>query len=117
MNVLNLPPLSQFGVNSYLIWDENMNGALIDAPYGGDYILKQIAEKGVKLKTDPPHPRPLRPHCLSGICVLQNRCGNSYPFRRQGKAHKRKDKSHGNISVFLPLTPLAKQRRYRTEIS
>lgn len=50
MNVLNLPPLSQFGVNSYLIWDENMNGALIDAPYGGDYILKQIAEKGVKLK-------------------------------------------------------------------
>ena len=46
MNVLNLPPLSQFGVNSYLIWDENMNGALIDAPYGGDYILKQIAEKG-----------------------------------------------------------------------
>ena len=36
MNVRNLPPLSQFGVNSYLIWDGNMNGALIDAPYGGD---------------------------------------------------------------------------------
>lgn len=50
MNVLNMPPLSQFGVNSYLVWDENMNGTLIDAPYGGDYILKQIAEKGVKLK-------------------------------------------------------------------
>jgi len=50
MNVLNLPPLSGFGVNSYLIWDDKMNGALIDAPYGGEYILKQINEKGVHLK-------------------------------------------------------------------
>ena len=50
MNTLNLPPLSQFGVNSYLVWDDNMNGVLIDAPYGGDQILRQIAEKGIKLK-------------------------------------------------------------------
>lgn len=50
MNILQLPPLSQFGVNSYLITAENMNGVLIDAPMGGEYILKEIREKGIHLK-------------------------------------------------------------------
>lgn len=50
MNIIQLPPLSQFGVNSYLITADNMNGVLIDAPYGGEYILKEIREKGICLK-------------------------------------------------------------------
>lgn len=50
MNIIQLPPLSGFGVNSYIITADNMNGVLIDAPYDGEFIVKHLDEKGIKLK-------------------------------------------------------------------
>lgn len=50
MNIIKLPPLSDFGVNSYIVIAENMNGVLIDAPEDGGYISAQLREKGVHLK-------------------------------------------------------------------
>lgn len=50
MEIIKLPPLSDFGVNSYIITAENMDGVLIDAPYGGEYIVKQVREKNINLK-------------------------------------------------------------------
>ena len=50
MNILELEPLSDFGVNSYIITAENMNGVLIDAPSDSGYISAQLREKGIHLK-------------------------------------------------------------------
>ena len=50
MEIIKLPPMSNFGVNSYIVTAENMNGVLIDAPYGGESIIKTLMEKGIELK-------------------------------------------------------------------
>lgn len=50
MTITNFPPLSEFGVNSYLITSDKGGSVLIDAPYGGEYILKQIEEKNIRLE-------------------------------------------------------------------
>ncbi|MCI7767134.1 MAG: MBL fold metallo-hydrolase [Oscillospiraceae bacterium] len=50
MEIIKLPPMSNFGVNSYIITAENMNGVLIDAPYGGESIITTLMEKGIELK-------------------------------------------------------------------
>ena len=50
MEIIKLPPMSNFGVNSYIIVSDNMNGVLIDAPYGGESIIKTLMEKGIELK-------------------------------------------------------------------
>lgn len=50
MNIITLPPLSDFGVNSYIVTADNMNGVLIDAPEDGGYISSKLFEKGVRLK-------------------------------------------------------------------
>lgn len=42
--------MSDFGVNSYLLISDEMNGVLIDAPYDDGYILRCINENGVKLQ-------------------------------------------------------------------
>lgn len=50
MEIIKLPPMSNFGVNSYIVTAENMNGVLIDAPYGGESIMQTLMEKGIELK-------------------------------------------------------------------
>ncbi|MGN0642209.1 MAG: MBL fold metallo-hydrolase [Huintestinicola sp.] len=50
MQLIKLPPLSEFGVNSYIIVSDKGNGVLIDAPYGGSYILNVLKEKDISLK-------------------------------------------------------------------
>ena len=42
--------MSNFGVNPYIVTAENMDGVLIDAPYGGESIVKTVMEKGIELK-------------------------------------------------------------------
>ena len=50
MEIIKLPPMSNFGVNPYIVTAENMDGVLIDAPYGGESIVKAVMEKGIELK-------------------------------------------------------------------
>ncbi|MGN0666868.1 MAG: MBL fold metallo-hydrolase [Huintestinicola sp.] len=50
MQILQFPPLSSFGVNSYIVVSETGNGVLIDAPDDAGYILKTLREKNIRLK-------------------------------------------------------------------
>ena len=49
MQMTVIGPIGPFAVNSYLVWDNDLNAVLIDAPDGYDRILSVIREKGVKL--------------------------------------------------------------------
>ncbi len=45
-----IPSMGPFGTNCYLVWDDNMDGVLIDAPCDPGQIMAVIYEKGVYLK-------------------------------------------------------------------
>lgn len=50
MEIFILPPLSICGTNSYIVASESKNAVLIDAPDKADFILGQIADRGLTLK-------------------------------------------------------------------
>ncbi|MBQ5316926.1 MAG: MBL fold metallo-hydrolase [Oscillospiraceae bacterium] len=49
MQMTTIGPLGPFAVNSYLVWDDELNAVLIDAPEGAGRIMSVVREKGVKL--------------------------------------------------------------------
>ena len=50
MQMTTIGPVGLFAVNAYLVWDDDLNAVLIDAPAEPAIILNAIREKGVKLR-------------------------------------------------------------------
>ncbi|MCM1523176.1 MAG: MBL fold metallo-hydrolase [Ruminococcus sp.] len=49
MNIIKLPPISEFGVNSYIIVTEDNKGVLVDAPGNGREIMKAAEKNNIAL--------------------------------------------------------------------
>ena len=50
MKIMKMPSMGMFAVNCYMMVSDAGNAALIDAPCGGEAILRAIAESGAKLQ-------------------------------------------------------------------
>ena len=50
MKIMKMPSMGMFAVNCYMVVSDAGNAALIDAPCGGEAILRAIEESGAKLQ-------------------------------------------------------------------
>ncbi len=96
-----MPPLTAFGVNSYIIVNEKNEGVLIDAPES-EAIMKKLITEGIELKKI----LLTHGHCdhIAGCAALERETGAEVYIHSADE--KKLLGSNGNLATYFGLPPI-----------
>ena len=99
---MTLPSMGAFGTNAYLIWDNDKNGVIIDAPCNAPYIISEIDSRGIKLQKI----LLTHGHCDHIEAAAELSKHYDIPVYIHKADYGKLFDSEGNVSAFFGLPPV-----------